>query len=208
MENLREKITDLLYTNIQTSNIKENDDIKILKLFLVGNIMLDAMGLSWDYVKKLLNTHILVHPEHVNVMMSVGDEEITSALAQGFVSKDKLARIMKSLAQYKLNINQMLAVDGLAGNLNKEPNFEHKNYVANLRYGNKENEKTPFDVDPDFKRKHVQAVREMYNRLGNVPAPEKQIYEILRKSFEEMTNINLPEIEFKEFLNRKHEVVR
>lgn len=198
---LQEKIRDLLHTSIQAYNLKENDavNLKTLKLLLVGHV-LETLGIDWSYLHYLHKNHTPVHPEMAKLMlMQVGsDEDVTNALAQGFVKNEKLVRMLKTLTQHGLNMDKLLAVDGLGGNLSNGPNFEQKHYVGNLKYGHMLDRKTVFDNDPEYKRLHVQTVRELYNALQDVKVPEKQMYEIVRKCIEEMAGIRLPAMEFEE----------
>lgn len=196
---LQEKIRDLLHTSIQAYNVKENDavNLKTLKLLLVGHV-LETLGIDWSYLHYLHKNHTPVHPEMAKILMEVGDEDIVNTLAQGFVKNEKLIRMLKTLTSHGLNMDKLLAVDGLGGNLSNGPNFEQKYYVGNLKYGHMLDRKTIFDNDPEYKRLHVQTVRELYNALKDVPVPEKQMYEIVRKCIEEMANVKLPEVEFTE----------
>lgn len=204
MENLNSKILqdqiqDLLYASIRAYNLKEDDavSLKTLKLMLVGKV-LEGLGLEWTYLINLFKTHTPIHPEIGKELKQIGDEDVTTTVAQVFVRNEKLVRLLKVLGQHGKNMDKILAVDGLGGNVTHGPNFEQKYYVSNLRYGNKDDPKMYFDLDPEYKRRHVQTVREMYDMLGEVPVPEKQIYEILRRCFEEMTKVALPAIELEE----------
>lgn len=196
---LQERIHDLLYASIRAYNLMEDDAVSLrtLKLMLVAKV-LEGLGLEWNYIVDLYKTHTPVHPEIAKEFKRIGDEEVDCAVAQMFVRNEKLVRLLKVLEQHEVNMNKILAVDGLAGSLHHGPNFERKLYVTNLRYGNRGDPKSCFDLDPEYKRLHVQTVREMYDMLGDAPAPAKQIYEILRASFEEMARVRLPYIEFLE----------
>lgn len=196
---LQDQIQDLLYASIRAYNLKEDDAVSLrtLKLMLVSKV-LEGLGFEWNYIVDLIKTHTPVHPEIAKDLKRVGDEEVDCAVAQMFVRNDKLVRLLKVLVQHGKNMNKILAVDGLAGNLSHGPNFEQKHYVTNLRYGNRGDPKLYFDLDPEYKRLHVQTVREIYDMLGDAPAPVKQIYQILRVSFEEMARVLLPRVEFHE----------
>lgn len=196
---LQEKILNLLHTSIQAYNIQENDavSIKTLKLFLIGHV-LETLGISWSQLHQLYKNHTPIHPELAKRLMQVDDEDITNTLAQCFVKNEKLIRLLKPLTQHGVNMNALLAVDGLGGNITNGPNFEQKYYVGNLKYGNMLDPKTIFDNDPEYKRLHVQTVRELYSALKDVPAPEKQMYEIVRKCIEEMARVTLPEVDIME----------
>lgn len=196
-KNLQEQIEDLLYTSIRAYNIKEDDavSIKTLKLMLVGKVM-EGLGLDWTYLINLFKTHTPIHPEIGKELKQIGDEDVMGTISQMFVRNEKLVRLFKVLTQHGKNMDKFLAVDGLGGNITNGPNFDQKHYVSHLRYGNKNDPKIYFDNDPEYKRLHVQTVREMYNMLGDAPVPEKQIYEIVRRCFMEMAKVTLPEIEF------------
>lgn len=198
-KSLHEQIQDLLHASIRAYNLKEEDAVSIrtLKLMLVGKVLED-LGLEWTYLLNLFKNHTPIHPEIGKELKETGDEDVISSVAQVFVRNDKLVRLLKVVAQHGKNVDKILAVDGLGGNLANGPNFEQKYYVNNLRYGNKHDFKMYFDVDPEFKRRHVQTVRQMYNMLGEAPVPEKQIYEILRRCVEEMTKVMLPQLEWQE----------
>lgn len=187
---LEHKIIELLHDSIRAHDIREDDDVslKTLKLMLVGK-MLKCYNLNWMYILNLFKTHTPVHPEVVKELQSEDD----MTLAQKFVRNEKLIRLMKTVAQNGKNLNQLLAVDGLGGPSGL--NFDPKHYIGNLRYGNTED---IFDKDPECKRLHVLTVRQMYDMLVKQPVPEKQIYEILRRCFEEMARVKIPKIEFEE----------
>lgn len=195
-EFLQEQIQDLLYASIRAYNLKEDDAVsmKTLKLMLVGKV-LEGLGLEWSYLINLFKTHTPIHPEIGKELKQIGDEEVTGTVAQVFVRNEKFVRLLKILGQHGKNMDKILAVDGLGGNLTHGPNFEQKYYVSNLRYGYKDTTKMYFDLDPEYKRLHVQTVREMYDMLGIAPVPEKQIYEILRQCFEEIAKVTLPAVE-------------
>lgn len=189
---LEQKIVDLLYDSIRAHNVREDDDVslKTLKLMLVGR-MLKCYNLDWMYVINLFKTHTPVHSEMVKELQ--GKEEVNLTLAQKFVRNEKLLRMMKTYAQNGNNLNQLLAVDGLGGPSGL--NFDPKHYIGNLRYGKSED---LFDEDPECRRQHVLTVRQMYDMLKSAPVPEKHIYEILRRCFEEMARTKLPKIEFEQ----------
>lgn len=196
---LQEQIQDLLYASIRAYNIKEDDAVsfKTMKLMLVGKV-LEGLGLDWTYVMNLFKTHTPIHPEIAKELKQVGDEDVIGTVSQIFVRNEKIIRLLKVLAQNGKNMDKILAVDGLGGNITNGPNFDQKYYVSHLRYGNADDPKIYFDIDSEYKRLHVQTVRELYTMLGDAPVPEKQIYEILRRCFMEMAKVNLPEIEFGE----------
>lgn len=199
MASLPSQIQDLLHASIRAHDIRENDavSLKTLKLTLVSRVM-ECLGLDWSYLMNLFKTCTPIHPEMVKELRQLGDEEATSTLAQIFVRNEKLIRLAKVLTQHGKNLDGILAVDGLGGNLANGANFDQKHYITNLRYGNKNDPKIFFDNDPECKRLHVQTVRELYKKLEHVPVPEKQIYEILRYTFMELAKVNLPELELTE----------
>lgn len=187
---LEEKIRDLLHVSIRAHNIRDDDAVSIrtLKLILVGKI-LECYGLDWTRLLSLFKTHTPVHPEWVKELQC--DEELSNLLAQVFVRNEKLLRILK--LQTGKNVNQILAVDGLGGPYGL--NFDQKHYIGNMHYGSGND--SFYEKGPDCKRLHVQTVRQLYTMLGEeVPVPEKQIYDILRRCFEEMGNTKFPKIEF------------
>lgn len=185
---LEEKIRDLLHVSIRAHNIRDDDAVSIrtLKLLLVGKI-LESYGLDWTRLLAHHKTHTPVHPEWVKELQC--DEEVGNLLAQVFVRNDKLLRIVKT----GKNVNQILAVDGLGGPYGL--NFDQKHYIGNMRFGSGND--SFYEKGPDYKRLHVQTVRRMYAMLGEeVSVPEKQIYDILRRCFEEMGKTKFPKIEF------------
>lgn len=188
---LDEKIRDLLHTSIRAHNIRDDDavSIKTLKLLLVGRV-LESFGLEWGFIVNLFKTHTPVHPEMAKELQC--DEEVNNVLAQVFVRNEKLIRLMKVFAHNGKNMNRLLAVDGMAYH---GFTFDQKHYIGNLRYGVSD-DNTFFEKGPEYKRLHVQTVRKMYDMLDGVPVPEKQIYEILRKCFEEMQRAKYPKVEF------------
>lgn len=111
---LQDKIRDLLHASIQAYDIKENDavSLKTLKLLLIGHV-LETLGIDWSYLHYLHKNHTPIHPEIAKILMQVDDEDITNTLAQGFVKNEKLIRLLKPLAQHGLNMDKILAVDGL-----------------------------------------------------------------------------------------------
>lgn len=194
---LQAKIQELLHARIRAHDVKENDavSLKTLKLFLVGEVI-ESLGLNWDYILNLFKNHTPVHPDIARVLMTAGcDDDVTNALAQRFVRSQKLGGMMKTLIQQHgfSNMNKILAVDGLLGN--GSPSFEPKHYVTNLRYGDTRN---IFDTEPECRRLHVLTVRKMYDMLEKVPAPEKNVYKILRMCFDEMARVLLPELDMKD----------
>ena len=199
---LQYQIQDLLHASIRQFDLKENDAVsfKTLKLIFVGEV-LESLDLSWTYLISLFKTHTPVHPEIAREMKEIGDEEVNSALAQIFVRNEKLVRIVKGLTQQGHDVEALLAVDGLGGS--HSPNFEHKYYVGNLRFGRVGDSKSAFDNEPEYKRKHVQTVRQLFKKLEKVPAPEKQIYQILRQVFHEIASVKLPEIEVEEKMDKR-----
>lgn len=169
-----------------------------MKLHTVGTVLEKLKLGGWNFVLKLFKTHTPVHPKIAQEMLKYGDDEMACTLCQGFVRNDKLVRIVKQLAQREINMDEILAVDGLAGNISNGPNFELKHYIGNLRFANKGEPKSNFDEESDFKRLHAQTVREMYRMMADTPVPAKHIYDILRKCFYQTVGANLPEIEFSE----------
>lgn len=196
---LQDQIQELLHASIRVYNLKEDDavSLKTLKLMLVGTV-LEVLGLEWTYIINLFKTHTPIHPEIGKELKQLGDEEVTGTVAQIFVRNEKLVRLLKVLGQHGKNMEKLLAVDGLGGNVTHGPNFEQKHYVGNLRYGDKNDPKMSFDLEPEYKRRHVQTVRDMYDMLGKVKAPEKHIYEILRRCFEEIAQVTLQPPEWEE----------
>lgn len=196
---LQTKIHDLLHTVIQAYNTKENDvvTLKTIKLFAVGKV-LEEFGIDWDHIFKLFKTHTPIHPSIAKELSQCGDEETACILSQIFVPSEKLSKLVKKLSQNKLNMERILAVDGLAGNIMNGPNFEFKHYIGNLRFANASEPKFYFDEETDFRRLHVQTVRKMYQMLKDTPAPAKHAYDILRKCFYQEIQAELPEMQFKE----------
>lgn len=190
---VEEQIIHLLYTMIQAHNIRDDDAVSLrtLKLMLLGRV-LKRFGLNWAEMNILLKTHTPVHAEMVRELQSGGEED--TILAQVFVRNEKLIRLVKAALQNGKNVNKILAVDGLGGPSGL--NFDPKHYVGNLRYGSDDN--TLFDKGPECRRLHVEAVRKMYDMLEGSPAPERQVYEILRQCFEEMAQVKLPKLEEEE----------
>ena len=190
---------ELLNTVIQIQNAKGNDStsMRTMKMHCV-NAVLEYLDLGWGYLLRQFKTHTPVHPEIAKELVKNNDDELQCILSQIFVRNEKLVRIVKNMAQQGLNVNQILAVDGLSGNITNGPNFEYKHYIGNLRFAKKGEPKCSFDEESDFKRLHVQTVREMYEMMQDTPVPSKHIYNILRKCFHQTVGINLPEIEIDE----------
>lgn len=201
---LQTQIRELLHASIRAHDVRENDAVSLrtLKMMLVAQV-LETLGLDWNYAVNLFKTHVPVHPELARELTSVGDEEVTNAFAQMFVRTEKIQRLAKLLNQSRVNVDRVLAVDGLGGNLEKGPSFDYKHYVGNLKYGNRGQAKGFFDTDPEYKRAHVQTVRDLYGKLEKAPAPKKHVYEILRGCFAEMAKVKLPEIEMEETIDKK-----
>lgn len=199
---LQYQIQELLHASIRHFDLRENDAVSLrtLKLILVGQV-LEGLGLGWTYLINLFKTHTPVHPEIARELKELGDEDLNGALAQIFVRNEKLVRVFRGLAQQGHDMEALLAVDGLGGP--HSPSFEHKYYVSNLRFGRAGDSKSAFDNEPEYKRKHVQTVRELYKKLEKVSAPEKQIYQILRYCFHELAGVKLPEIEVEEKIDRR-----
>lgn len=193
---LQTQIRELLHASIRARDVRENDAVSLrtLKLELVART-LETLGLDWNYVVGLFKTHVPVHPEVAREVRRVGDDEASAALAQTFVRTEKVPRLAKQLGQAGADMDRILAVDGLGGNLEKGPNFEYRHYAGNLKYGSRGQPKSFFDTDPEYRRLHAQAVRELYGKLEKAPARKKQVYEILRGCFAEATKLNLPAVE-------------
>ena len=197
---LQQPIRELLYEMIRSSNLKENDAVsyRTFKIMLVSRVI-EELDLTWAYLINLFKTHTPIHPEIAKELQKVGDEDLHNTIAQIFVRNEKLSRIIKGLTQQGHDMDALLAVDGLGGP--HAPNFEHKYYVNNLKFGGKADSKSIFDNEPEYKRKHVQTIRELYTKLEKVPCPEKQIYQILRYTFHDMGCVKLPELEWDEKLD-------
>lgn len=189
---LDERIRDHIHISLRAHNIRDDDavSIKTLKLLLVGRV-LDIFGLDWGYLVSLFKTHTPVHPEMAKALQCE-EEEVNQVLAQVFVRNEKLIRLLKVFAQNGKNVNRLLAVDGMA---HHGLTFEQKHYIGHLRYGASD---TFFEKGPEYRRLHVQTVRQMYDMLEGAPVPEKQVYEILRQCLEEMQRFRCPKVEFGE----------
>lgn len=194
------QIRELLNSTVETFHTNGEDSVtmKTMKLHMVGMILEKLQLGGWNFVLKLFKTHTPVHPKIAQELLKYGDDEMACILCQGFVRNDKLIRIVKQLAQREIKMKEILAVDGLAGNISNGPNFECKYYIGNLRFANKGEPKSNFDEESEFKRLHVQTVREMYKMMADTPNPTKHIYDILRKCFYQTIGAILPEIEFSE----------
>lgn len=175
-----------------------NDFINLSSMkFEAAMDSLKTLGFSLDQLLKQFKTHTFIHPKIAQLLMKNGDEDIHCALSQVSVRNEKLARIVKNqMQQDGLKTSEILAIDGLAGNITNGPNFEPKLYIGNLRYAYKDD--TIDEEENDFKRLHVQTVREMYKAMRDVPEPSKHVYDILRKCFYDKFKTKLPGIEFDE----------
>lgn len=199
-ESLDSRIRELLNSTVDAFNANGEDSVtmKTMKLHTVGTVLEKLRLGGWSFVLKLFKTHTPVHPKIAQELSKYGDDETACALSQCFVRNDKLVRIVKQMAQREANMAEILAVDGLAGNISNGPNFEYKHYIGNLRFADKGEPKSNFDEESEFKRLHVQTVREMYRMMAGTPEPTKHVYDILRKCFYQTVGTNLPEIEFNE----------
>lgn len=208
MENhsLTQDILELLLATIRAHNFSENDSVNLrtLKLTLVGNV-LQGVNMKWEYLLGIFKTHTPIHPEISKELEAIEEDDIPNALAQIFVRTKKITSMMKQAAQHGIDVHRLLAVDGLSGPIVNGPNFETKMYIENLKYGNMGDVKSVFDTDPEYKRLHAQVVRQLYVKLGRIPQPAQQVYEIVRLAILEVTQMSLPEIEFQkeEMLNKK-----
>lgn len=198
MENqhLTQDIRELLLASIRAYNLNENDavNLRTLKLMLVGHVV-QGVRLDWEYLMGLFRTHIPIHPKMSKELEMLEEDDIGNLLAQIFIRTKKVVNMVKTGVQQGLDMNRILAVDGLGGNIANGPNFEHKLYVENLKYGNVGDEKFVFDTDPEYKRLHAQVVRQLYLKLNRTPKPAQQVYEIVRRALLEGVQMTLPEIE-------------
>lgn len=163
--------------------------------FELLNRILKELGLPWGFISQLFKTHIHIHPEITKELITTGDEETVSTVVQNFIRNEKIIRILKQMTQHGFNVEELLAVDGLVVNSANKPNFDMKHYIQNLKYA-REGPKSHFDEDPEFKRRHCQAVRQMYKVLKDkTKQPSKHVYTTLRHIVKHESNIELPEIE-------------
>lgn len=189
-QRLLKKMMYSYYTYIQ-ENFSDLTTWRTTKLLIVTGVMKE-LGLNWMTINQLFRTHTPIHPEISKMFMGMVEEDMEPLLAQIFVRNDKLIRILKYLYQHYPNMDQTLAVDGLNGNMTNGPNFDYKNYIGNLIIGF-DSEVSEFDENPEYRRKHVRAVRQIYNKLkDSVKEPSKHIYLILRKIILDLTQITLP----------------
>lgn len=191
------QIRDLVHTVYKYYGDRDGDliNLRTLNLKFLGQVM-KALGLTWTQVTQIYKNQIPVHPEIAREFLNHGDEEMESVLAQGFVRNDKLIRIVKQLSSHEDSIiDELLAVDGLLGNISNGPNFEHKYYINNLRFG-LIGPKSDFDEEPDYKRLHAQAVRRMYVTLRsrNIPQQPLIINTLLHQIIKDTVNVELPSI--------------
>lgn len=203
-ETLQSQIAKLLKTAVDYYGSQDSVTIKTMKLYIVGEVF-RTFGLDWDFIFRLFKTHTPVHPKIVQEMLEHSDDDMGGALSQIFVKNEKLKSLTKALAAKGYDTDRLLAIDGLAGNITNKPNFEMKHYMGNLRFADKGERKFVFDEETEFKRLHVQAVREMYKMLGDAKFKPKHVYEILRKCYSDTADVNLPEIEFEESLDEELE---
>lgn len=158
--------------------------LRTKKMFLISNVM-TALGVKWKYLFNLFKTQSFVHSNIAKRIMN-GEDDVDSLLAQGFVRNEKLLRIFKNVSSVN---DQLMAVDGLMGNLSNGPNFDYKHYLQNLKI---DEPKSTFDDEPEYKRKHVLMVRLMYKELVGITEPSKHIYNILREIFKMTLEVELP----------------
>lgn len=107
-----------------------------------------------------------------------------------YVRTEKLLRMIKD----RKDAPQLLAVDGLGGNLNSGPHFEYKAYMPNLTIGPEGAAVDYMDTFPEYKRKHVQTVRKMYEVLKDVEEPQKYVYSVMQTMCKEVSNKELPSL--------------
>lgn len=196
-QTISDSIQDLLNTVIRQHNVSMDDvvSLKTMKLITVGLVM-QEFNITWDFFLKRFNTHTPVHPKIAQELLKNADEDTICTFSQIFVKNKKLLNMVKKLNPN--DMNKMLAVDGLAGVISKKPNFNKKLYIGNLRFANKGENKFIFDEESEFKRLHVQTVRQMYEMLKDVTAPTKYVYDILTKNILDVAGVQLPMLEFTE----------
>lgn len=177
--------------------------LRTIHLELV-NKLLKELQLSWGQILQLFRTHVHIHPEMRKELLAFGDEEIESAVVQNFIRTEKITRILKQLTQHGWKVEDMLAVDGLAMNSSNKSNFDPKHYIHNLKFA-REGPKSDFDDEPEFKRRHVQAVRFMYKVLlaANSKQPSRHVYATLKYIIKNESNIDLPDVEMDQNLDPK-----
>lgn len=145
-----------------------------------------------------LKTHTPIHARFHERCKEMTGEECEPGTR--FIRNDRLLRLLKTKQRaveerLGVSVDELLAVDGLGGNLGNGPNFEHKNYLANLVVGP---EGEPADANndhPECRRKHVRAVRKMYAALqGHAKAADvgKYVYAILREVVRDDIKRELP----------------
>lgn len=179
-ENLIKELEDLF--GIRPSDLTT---YRSRNIHLVTSIM-KKLRLKISWFNHLFKTHSYVHPNIAETLMN-GDEEVETLLAQGLVRNDKLLKILKNGLH-----DEILAVDGLSGNLYNGPNFDYKHYLQNLKH---ESPQSHYDEDPKYRRKHCLLVRDMYKELKNVTnEPAKHVYSILRGIFKEVMDVELPPV--------------
>lgn len=187
-----------LFNQQNPENESDLVTLRTRKLNLITNIM-NQCQLKWNQVYHIFKTQSFVHPKIAKTLMN-GDDEVEFILAQGHVRNEKLIRILKN---YKNDVNQVLAVDGLVGNLSNGPNFDFKYYLHNLKF---EEPKSLYDDDSEYKRHHAIIVRLLYNELSEMTQPAKHVYNILREIFKDFVGSELPSlVDFNEALPKEIE---
>jgi hypothetical protein len=135
-----------------------------------------------------IRTNIYVDPVNARQLMNHADYEIKRILGEGFVHRDELLSITESLAKQDKNVEALLAVDGIMGMVNKQPNFEYKDYLPNLTLTELESCDSP-------KRNHTLVIRSIYRELeksGFIENRPAIVYNIVRKAFKE--TVVLPKV--------------
>lgn len=207
-EEISPAVTDLIHRFYQLYDTQKNDRVTVRTIhFKMLECILGELNITWDQIAQIMKNSVRVHPENVATLMQMsGDLETEALLSQTFIPNEKIARIVKQLAtRYGDEMDELLAVDGLSGNLNNGPNYDYKHYIQNLRYP-KDAANVHVEEDGKIKQLHISAVRALYKHLsGRVKQPIKHhVYALLKQI---VKNVNGVELQDDEVFVGTHEPV-
>lgn len=150
--------------------------------------VLKSYGWSFEYISKLCENYIPVHPEVAGELKRLCDKNymVDEILAQDFLKPDKLLKIV-TYCNDENKVHWLLAMDGLSGT-------DPKSYLNNLRFsilgeGNR------YDIDRiDYKHSHARAVRNVYRVLADTKYEKRVdgVYQVMRKVLKLMAGIEIP----------------
>lgn len=156
--------------------------------------ILKCYNYSLEDLYHYMKTRTAVHPVWHQKLLKFKDDD--GVLSEKYIRTDKLIRILKNNPTE--NVEYLLAIDGLSGNLSAGPNFDYKRYLNNLVVGPEGERIDNMDYFPDYKRKHVQTIRKLYILLRkhtSEPGMEKHIYIIMKQIIQDEFLKELPTLE-------------